>query len=295
VKREEKKTMKRKEKKTMKRDWLLQRVPRITTTVLVAVLLLACATVVNAAEEKQDDKWRFTIAPFLWLPNISGSLKLNTPPGFRNGDVDLGSSDYLDNLRFAGMLDIQAQKGRWSFLFDVMYVDFSDDDQTAHFPGVLPRSGGWTVQADTELQALVFEFAGAYTVFRNEYLNFNLLGGVRYAGIEGEVDLDIIGPLPAWVSSRDFSKTEYYIDPIVGFKGMFELGKNWFVPYYFDIGGFSIDSDLTLQAYAAIGYRFCNWFSMELGYRYLYYDFGDSKLVKDLNLYGGMLGFRFSF
>jgi hypothetical protein len=38
----------------MKRDRLLQRVPRITTTVLVTVMLLACATVVNAAEEKQS-------------------------------------------------------------------------------------------------------------------------------------------------------------------------------------------------------------------------------------------------
>jgi hypothetical protein len=34
---------------------------------------------------------------------------------------------------------------------------------------------------------------------------------------------------------------------------------------------------------------------MMLGYRYLYYDFGDSKLVKDLNLYGPTLGFSFTF
>ena len=40
----------RKEKKTMKRDWLLQRMPWITATVLVTVMLLACATLVNAAE-----------------------------------------------------------------------------------------------------------------------------------------------------------------------------------------------------------------------------------------------------
>ena len=55
----------RKGKRTMKRDWLLQRGPRITTTVLVTVVLLACATVVNAAEEKQGDRWRFTITPFI--------------------------------------------------------------------------------------------------------------------------------------------------------------------------------------------------------------------------------------
>jgi hypothetical protein len=64
---------------------------------------------------------------------------------------------------------------------------------------------------------------------------------------------------------------------------------------YFDIGGFGASSDLTLQAFAGIGYRFTDWFSMVLGYRYLYYDFGDTKFVKDLNLYGGSLGLNFSF
>ena len=47
----------------------------------------------------------------------------------------------------------------------------------------------------------------------------------------------------------------------------------------------------------AVGaYRFNDWFSTVLGYRYLYYDFGsDSKLVEDLNLYGVTLGFKFTF
>jgi len=278
----------------MKRDWFLERVVRITTTVLVTVMLLACATVVNAAEEKPDDRWRFTITPYIWLPSISGSMKLNPPPGFGSGKVDTGPGNYLENLDFVGMLDLQVHKGRWSLLADIIYLDFSDN-QTAHFPGVLPGGGGWATGADWDLQALVFELAGAYSVFRNEYLNFDLLAGVRYASIDGKVSLDIVGPLPGWLGSRTFSKTESFIDPIVGFKGKFELGKKWYLPYYFDIGGFGVDSDVTLQAFAGIGYRFSDLFSMVLGYRYLYYDFGDSKLVKDLNLYGVTLGFNFTF
>ena len=277
----------------MKRDWLLRRVSQITTTVLVAVVLLACATVVNAAEEKQDDRWRFMIAPYLWLPTISGTTRLNLPSG-GSGLVDyhVGPGDYLDNLRFTGMLDMQMQKGRWSIQADVIYLNFEDNDRTAHFQGVLPGSPGFAAGVDTKFQAWFFQVVGGYTVFRNECLNFDLLAGLRYAGIDAKADLTIVGPLPGLEGVRDLSRTEYFVDPIVGFKGKFELGKKWFVPYYFDIGGFSVDSDLTLQAYAAIGYRFCDWFSMELGYRYLYYDFGDSK---DMNIYGTMLGFRFTF
>jgi hypothetical protein len=268
--------------------------PRTTTTVLLTIVLLACATVVNAAEEKQDDRWRLTITPYIWLPSISGTMKLELPRGFGSGKMDTGPDSYLSNLDFVGMLDLQAQKGRWTLLVDIIYLDFSGDD-TAHFPGTLAGSGGWAVGADWDLQALVLECAAAYSVYRDNYLNFDVLGGIRYAGIDGKASLDNIGPLPAFVSSRTFSKTESFVDPIVGFKGKFELGKNWYLPYYFDIGGLGVDSDLTLQAFAGIGYRFCDWFSMMLGYRCLYYDFGDSKLVKDLNLYGGTLGFSFTF
>ena len=279
----------------MKRDWLLQRMPWITATVLVTVMLLACATLVNAVEGKPDDGWHFAITPYVWLPSISGSMTLEPPPGFGSGKLDYGPGDYLENLDFAGFLDIQVQKGRWTLLADIMYTDFSDSD-TAQFPGVLPRSSGWSVEADWDLQAFILDFAGAYSVFRNEYSNFNLLAGVRYAEIDGKVNLDIAGPLPGGVLSRTFSREESYFDPIIGFKGKFELGKKWYLPYYFDIGGFGVDSDLTLQAFAGIGYQFVDWFSMVLGYRYLYYDFGDdSELVENLNLYGATLGFNFTF
>ena len=279
----------------MRRDWLLQRVLLNITTILVTVMLLTGVTVGNAAEKKPDDGWQFEITPYVWLPTISGSMKLESPPGFASGELDFGPGDYLENLDFVGMLNFQVKKEKWSILADIIYLDSSDSD-TAQFPGVLPGGGGWTVEADWDLQALVIDLAGAHSVFRNEHTNFDLLAGVRYTKIDGKVRLDIVGPLPGWVSAQTFSESESFFDPIVGFKGKFELGKKWYLPYYFDIGGFGIDSDLTLQAFAGIGYSFNDWFSTVLGYRYMYYDFGkDSKLVEDLNLYGVTLGFKFTF
>ena len=107
-------------------DGFLRRVNRIALVIVVTLVVLACATVVNAAEEKPDDRWRFTITPYIWLPSISGSMKLDPPPGFGSGSVDIGPSSYLENLKFVGMLDLQAQKGRWSFLADIIYLDFSN-------------------------------------------------------------------------------------------------------------------------------------------------------------------------
>ena len=87
---------------------------------------------------------------------------------------------------------------------------------------------------------------------------------MRYAGIEGKIDINAIGPDGRTYFPRIKESLNIY-DPIVGFRGKFLFTKNWFMPYYFDIGGFSVDSDLTMQAYAAIGYRFTDWFSMSLG------------------------------
>jgi hypothetical protein len=275
-------------KREMKRDWLLQRMARITTTVLVAVVLLGSAPVVNAADEKPDDKWRFTLIPYFWLPSMSASIKLESPRNPASGSVDVGADTLLENLKFALPLSFQGQKGRWSLLFDFMYVKFGNDDEKAHFPGIL-------VGAEMELESFVANFAVAYSVFRNGYFNFDPLVGVRYAVIDADVSLDIVRTPTDEISSRKFSKTERFIDPVIGFRGKFELGKNWYLPYYFDIGGFGIDSDLTVHAFAGIGYRFSKLFSMMLGYRYLYYDFSNTGLVKDLDVYGPILGFSFSF
>jgi outer membrane receptor protein involved in Fe transport len=286
---------------------LLVRVIKNTIVVaLLAVLLLAHTAVVRAEDTKKQDEWRFTLVPYIWLPSVSGSFKFTLPPpgtgpapvpgvptATVSSSADVSSNDYLSNLTFAGMLSFEAAKGRWSLLSDILYVDFSDSNRDVTIPG-LGAGSGVLVSADTGLQAMIFEVAGAYSVYMGQHGNFDVLLGMRYAGIEGKIDINAVGPAGAVYYPR-INKSLNMYDPIVGFKGRLLLTKNWFMPYYFDIGGFSVDSDLTVQAYAAIGYRFTDWFSMTLGYRYLYYDFGNSKLLEDITLHGGMLGFVFSF
>ena len=278
----------------MKRFYLLCGAKYLTVSLLLFVMIFSYSPVVCAEDNKQQDEWRFTLTPYLWAPSISGNMKFGLPVGSGEGKADVSSSDYLKNLQFAGMMSFEAAKGRWSILSDILYIDFSDSNREASVPG-LGVGSGFAINADTGLEALVFEVAGAYTVFKNQNGNLDLLAGLRYASVEGKVDLNLIGPLPGGWRSSKFSEREDFIDPIIGFKGKLLLGKNWFMPYYFDIGGFSVDSDLTLQAYAGIGYRFTDWFSMSLGYRYLYYDFDNTKFVEDISLNGGVLGFVFNF
>ena len=254
----------------MKRAVLLKKVGCIGITGLITVVLLSSAAVVNAEEEKQDERWHFSVIPYVWLPSVSGKLSPALSSGWTGGEVNLSSGNYLDNLRFAGMLDLQAEKGRWSLLVDLMYVDFSDNRRLV----------------ETGLNAFVGEAVIGYAVYRTKDIDFNVIGGVRYATVEGKLEPNL---LPV-----KFSKRLDFVDPVVGIRGKFELGKKWYIPYYFDIGGFSVSSDWTSQGFAGIGYHFSDLFSMVLGYRYLYYDFGD-KFVKSMTLNGVALGFVFSF
>lgn len=56
----------------------------------------------------------------------------------------------------------------------------------------------------------------------------------------------------------------------------------------------SLDTDLTWQLMAGIGYEF-NWGDVMLNYRYLEYDQGNDGLIQDLAFGGGMLGVGFHF
>jgi hypothetical protein len=63
--------------------------------------------------------------------------------------------------------------------------------------------------------------------------------------------------------------------------------------YKFDVGGGG--SDLTWEAVAAVGYDY-NWGELQMGYRYLHYDFDSSfDLLSELDVYGPYIGAVWSF
>ncbi|HXX57813.1 MAG TPA: hypothetical protein VEI96_07405, partial [Thermodesulfovibrionales bacterium] len=212
------------------KNFFMERAHRVAVA-LAIVVLLACATIGNAAEGQGDDKWQFTLIPYVWLPSVNGSLNIVRPDSPISGNVDIGSSDYLSNLSFAAMLTMEAKKGNWSVLSDLMYVNFSDDNRQALVPGRLGEA--FTVRAETGLKALVFEIAGAYSAYQGENANIDFLGGLRYAGIKTTLSLDIAPALPVDIPSPNLSQKKDLVDPIVGVKGRIELGKKWFLPYYF--------------------------------------------------------------
>ena len=93
---------------------------------LFAIGALIAST--GASAQAGGDQWRFTLTPYLWLPNVDGTLKFSVPPGAGGSpSVGVGPNDYLENLDFALMLAGEARRGDWAIISDLIYLDFAGE------------------------------------------------------------------------------------------------------------------------------------------------------------------------
>ena len=82
------------------------------------------------------------------------------------------------------------------------------------------------------------------------------------------------------------------LDAVVGVKGHVDLNKQWYVPYYLDLG--TRQSVSTWQALAGVGYRFHRG-DVSLTYRHIDWQFGSNKEIDNFNLSGPLLAATFHF
>ena len=98
--------------------------------VLLALITAAIFTVTAQAQSAAPaDPWKFSITPYLWAPNINGTLNYGIPPGAAGSpSVEVGPNDWLEDLSVALMISGEARKDRWLVFTDFIYLDFSDED-----------------------------------------------------------------------------------------------------------------------------------------------------------------------
>ena len=77
-----------------------------------------------APASKNSDKWSFDLTPmYFWAAELEGTMGVK---GI-SAPVDLGFSDILDALDFAGTLRLEGHRGRWGFFFDGTYLHLSKE------------------------------------------------------------------------------------------------------------------------------------------------------------------------
>jgi len=253
-----------------------------------------------AAVDPYDGAWHFSLTPYVWLPNINGSIDARLP-GLRTAagavlrdvslSTEIGPNDYLENLNFAGMVTGEARKGNWSVFTDIIDMDLGDE--RSHVRNITGPDGrpltAISRDVTASLSTTVWTLAGAYTVARSPTWNLDVLAGFRYVGVETDLKWDLRGSRDFLDTSGQVSRNLTEWDGIVGVKGQVRFGDGrWFMPYYADIGTGS--SNWTWQALLGLGYSF-GWGDVSLSIRSLSYDFDEKDA--ELRMTGTALGVSF--
>lgn len=269
---------------------------RSRSTTLAAALLALCLPGAAAAAEidGMDGDWHYRVNLYGYFPGIDGQLRAPLPGG---GEIDVSASDLIDRLKFATMGGFEAQKDRWGYFADVVYMNVGDSISGSPTIGqgrvALPP--GVTTDASLDVKAVALTLAANYRVLATPSDTFDVFAGARMLDARTELKWRFdtpLGPLPPPQGQGRVEADRNGWDGIVGIKGRHRFGarQQWFVPYYADVG--TGESDLTWQAATGIGYD-AGWGETYLVWRHLDYDFGRSRQIEDLSFDGPAVGVAF--
>ena len=223
-------------------------------------------------EESVIDEWEFHASLNLWMPDIA----IETAVG---PTINLTFKDILKNLDMTLMSTLGAQKGKWGFLADIVYLNISKEIFVPVDPPL--------VLTGLQMKAWIVTPMVTYRFMESENLSLDVLAGARYLHIKTPTEV-------SYLVTGEPSGNAW--DGIIGLRGKYDLNEKWFMPFHFDVG--TGDIDLTWQAYAGVGYKYENW-DVVAGYRYLTWSFDKNdvggEVFNDLTVNGPILGFKYHF
>jgi opacity protein-like surface antigen len=139
---------------------------------LLAVLVLL------AGPAAAQDGWTVAVSPYVWVPGINTSLDTD----FGRLDSSKSNAATLSDLDFAFMGAVEARRGRFGLIGDLIYAKISEDQDTPFgvlFDGV-----------DVTTRVTAATGYGFYRAYEDDHLSVDLLGGARWYDLKIDVDFD---------------------------------------------------------------------------------------------------------
>lgn len=232
----------------------------------LAVAVLAASSV--SSETAVADEWEYTVAPYIWGPELRTSLDVG-----RNPPVD-GSTSIFDILNGAFLIAGGARNGRWAIGAEFNYLDLGDDVR-----GPLGGVANW------ELDGIMTSLVGGYAVSEDDQSRLEVFGGLRHW------DLDLSTTVLGLTATTDQSWT----DPIIGARYSYALNPRWHLSGMGNIGGFDVGSDFQWEAVLQASWQWTDRVNVAGGYRHLSVDFKEGREVIDLILTGPYVALAFNF
>lgn len=258
-----------------------------------AALTPTIAAAQSSATGMQDGKWQFAASIYAYLPTLSGNTTFPGLPGNPSSSLSLDAGTIIDNLKMVFMGSLDMHNGQWGLWNDVLYMNLGNTKNGYRDFTINGAPTNLSGSMDLDQKSTVWTIAGEYRLATgNPAHTVDLLAGARMLDMTTRLGYSFSGtvgshPLAGRSGSSSVSKT--YWDGIIGVKGNYAFGANreWFVPYYADIGTGS--TDLTYQVAAGIGYKF-GWGELTGLWRYMDYNMKSGQPIQSLNLNGPQIG-----
>lgn len=251
---------------------------RSALAALVALALPLTAAAQSSAPAGPG-QWQYRLTPYLWGAGLEGTVgKLG-----RRAHVDKGFGDILDELELGGMVGLEAWRGRYGLLGDLLHVRLGESGTMVAPPG-LPVAASARTRTTTALLAGQYRVAGE----DEDWGYVDVLGGARYWSLRAEVRLGA----PVNSGARD---SERWTDPVVGLKALYHLGPRSYAMGWGMLGGFGVGSRSSSDLMAGLGYKLSDELALLLAYRRLAVDYRDGGLVFDTVQHGPAIGLDYRF
>jgi hypothetical protein len=248
------------------------------------------------AENPYDGRWHTTLTPYIWLPNINGTLRFNLPrnsAGVKYIDVKAGPNDYLAHLNFASQFGVVVRKGEWAALADVIFLSLSTTTGSVVSitgPGgriVVPLN----VSTSSKITGSILDFDGMRTLAHGKAGDINLLAGVRSLGNTFSTSWQFSADNGLISRSGSVSESANITDGVIGLQGRVNLGTpRWSVPYYLDYGWG--DGNTTSQQWLGIANTARHGQTLSLIIRNLAYHPSDSR-IENIRFTGPAVAYTF--
>jgi opacity protein-like surface antigen len=233
-----------------------------------------------AAQTKEQDNWKFLIAPYLWVAHMDASTSLP-----QNGGSSSANPQHFDTSLSAGlMLAAEVQYRSVGVMADFNWLQL--DTKSAN-------SGALNTSVNLKSDYIYSTAAATYSL---------PLEGI----LDGKFHAEVLAGARIWSVSSDFtfnglrdrsfgsSNSKTWVDPVIGAKLRYDFTRHWLFLVQGDVGGFAND-DLGYDVFAGPGYQFTDWFMLTLGYRYLHQEYDHNSFSFNANAHGFLLGAVFQF
>jgi hypothetical protein len=230
----------------------------------------------TADSTASDSNWHFAVTPYLWFAGAHGNVG-----GPNGGEVGFSASpgDLLSHFRIGLMGVVEPRYKRIVMPLDVFWIRLGSDRALPNTPG----------EGVANLRATEFFLTQkvGYRVIDQEKIKIDALAGFRYWHFGQSVSFT--------TNALNFSGSQNWVDPVVGGRITGILTPKFAVNIGGDVGGWGTGSQIDYQIFGVVGYRIKPAIALQVGYRYLYFDYRKSSgLYFDAATSGVIFGVSFT-